>query len=410
MFLKSGLISTRSYTENKISIIDVADRYMGMHEHGHGHFGLGPLHMRVGPDEFVTRHNDYLGRDKDGEDIYPAIEAGNLSCKDAATWKDTHETTPYIVILETAWMSEPDNAYTELSVSMRHRLESKRLDDIISDSRRAEQDGDMGDFENQLIIPNDQIVNGTRYSLHLHVYLHELHGNVTMQLATKHSNSVWSEQYTLVDEDRHMNNIQGKFSTTNYSRYYDVNNDEYVDTKYIKRGVGFYHPYVSFTNDSRIKPFFMKGVITRSTLAIPLEVVHLNGLHMYQESEWSENNTRLCECACGNSCILGPFVFCGNERKRYPILPHVHGKTVNQEEQPNIETTNANRGFFIEIQYFNLATCILAWIYACAYIFRKRFRVQTPAADKINPATTAFGNKTPASRKNLTTTRNTHKP
>ena len=115
-----------------------------MHEHRNGEFGLGPLHLRVGPDEFVTRHNDYSGKDRHGTDMYPEIKAGNLTCEEAATWKDTHDTVPYIVILETAWMSEPGDAYTELSISTRHRIGSNRLDDIISNSRRAEQDGYMG--------------------------------------------------------------------------------------------------------------------------------------------------------------------------------------------------------------------------------------------------------------------------
>ena len=353
---------------------------MSVHEHGNGNFGLGQLHMRVGPDEFVTRHNDYMGVDKNADYLYPRLEAGSLTCEEAARWADEHESVPYIVMLETVWMFEENNTYTDLSLSLRHAYESNVLSDILSDSRRAQQDGYMHERENQLVIPQAQEVNGSTYTLRVHVFLSKMEGNVSLRLVKKHGHTMVSEQYELADDDRHVGQVMGKFSDTPYSREYQRKDNQ----KWFKRGMGYHHPYVSFTKSTQVMPFFMNGRVTRSTLAVPLEVVYLNGLHMYGEGDNAPNNSLLCGCACGvpthtHACILGPQIACGSKRLRYPILRNIY-----EDATPGASTGKCLRTEWEWVTYFNASTCMLVWFAAFTFVLqfvyknRRRTRVPRP--------------------------------
>ena len=103
--------------------------------------------MQVGPDEFVTRHNDHFRVDKDAEHLYPWIKAGSLTCENATRCENEHEYVRYILMLETMWLFEKNNTYTDLSLPPRHAYDSIVLADRLSDSLRAQQDGFMHEME-----------------------------------------------------------------------------------------------------------------------------------------------------------------------------------------------------------------------------------------------------------------------
>lgn len=236
------------------------------------------LEMRMGQDVFITRHLDYTGSYPNGTNIFPTRP---FACDEAASSVEL----PYLAILETVWLSEANDTQTELLKSLRHKSYIKTMKDQDAFSELAKGTAVFSDEENN-VFPVSKMVDGRRYSFHVNIFMQPLPFNyrvIKHKVACKDTSSY---RYELVDEEFHMSTAFGRFSSSPYTRTSSITG----------RKLASFSPYVSRTNDTRVMPHKVSGSISRHSLALPLEIVHLRDVN------YASNREELCKCTFVTTC------------------------------------------------------------------------------------------------------------
>ena len=243
MFEKSGLIAIKRRV-NESNPLALDGRYMSIHDHPEWQdvVGLGQMHLRVGPDEFVARHMDYRAVSGLSETLGAFTTMPR--CEDVPTLVRDESFRPYLTVLETAWVSEHGDTYNEHFPSPRHRLNYNRLSDLVEESHYSLQSGLFDAFENDMIIPDPVTVDNVTYALHVNVFMEEMRGDVTIRHVGRVSDLHCScvnhtlrdyrfgcqtcegDMFALDDERRHMSNVRSSVSRQPYQHLRSSNTSQ----------------------------------------------------------------------------------------------------------------------------------------------------------------------------------------
>lgn len=264
---------------------------MGVHTHTAPTVGLGSIGVQMGPDTFITRHLDYTPALGNGG---LPFERKELTCEQAVN----ATRTPFLAILETAWITHPAEAQVELTESFRHKARIGTMLDQDAYSLYVQQTGVMKDEEDN-VLPPSRLVDGKRYALHYNIFVHRLSTNLTLLAKSETCpSSRAAPRYELVDEEAHMTGARGRFSDTGYAKPFEIAGQPTATL-----------PYVSNTSNTSVLGHNVHGRMERATLAMPLEVVWLS------EANFATNRQELCACVPACEGLLDV-----TEQYRFPLM------------------------------------------------------------------------------------------
>jgi hypothetical protein len=285
--------------------------FLGVHHHEAPTIGLGSIGVRMGPDSFITRHLDYTPALGNGTSPF---RRRTMTCEEAKSAKRF----PFLSVLETMWITHPEEAQIELTESFRHGATITRMVDQDAYSLRMQQTALFPDEENN-VFPQSIRIEDKRYAFHYNIFVTQLPPNIRLVEKNVTCPSLrTSPRYELEDEELHMRTAYGRFSKTPYEKPFKI-------TGQLMKTL----PYISSTTNATVLGYNISGYVERSTLALPLEVIWLS------ETNFATNREELCSCDFVSTCesYTGKCALDVMEEHRFPILQYA-----NDEDEQNVQT------------------------------------------------------------------------
>lgn len=364
----SGLLAVYSWNELVGPEMDFGcfvkwSGFLGVHHHEAPTIGLGSVGVRMGPDSFITRHLDYTPALGNGTSPF---RRRTMTCEEAKSAKRF----PFLSILETMWITHPEEAQIELTESFRHRATITRMVDQDAYSLRMQQTALFLDEENN-VFPQSIRVEDKRYAFHYNIFVKQLPPNITLieKNATCPSSRV-SPRYELEDEEFHMRTAYGRFSKTPYEKPFKI-------TGQLMKTL----PYISNTTNATVLGYNISGYVERSTLALPLEVIWLS------ETNFATNREELCSCDFVSTCesYTGKCALDVMDVHRFPILQYANDvETHNMSSYSVIANTMSSSEYATGLIWALYAIVCIQPVFIILFLNFKVRRLQQRTELKTN--------------------------